>query len=363
MVAKRIIGLMLCVIAVSGTFASCGGLMESADVTVVTAPTTIPPTTTTPTTTALAQTEAAVPELVSFDVVNKPDENGERRSPNVNYFLPVTNRVGKDYFDDVVFIGDSVTETLKYYNMANGSFGNALFLSSSSLSASNALWDIESPDAYHPLYQGAKVYVYDGVALSGKKKVYVMLGVNELGWSTPKGCIENLLKLTDAVLQKTPDVMFYMQSVTPLSYERGKLNTNAINEYNARLSELCREKGWFFVDVASVFRDKTGHLPEKYCSDPAGMGIHFNDSACEKWVEYLYTHTSLPGYAPVPEPSIFDFDKFIAEQEAATENKTDKKAKSKAETTKAVTVKPKIVEAVEVSKEPTTQKKESKKGE
>ncbi len=337
--AGRFFSVLVCIVIIVCSFSSCGDFKLEEDVTVVTAePTTVPPST------EPLIIEPTKPELVGFNSVAKPDEHGERRSPNVNYYVPYSDRVGPEYFDNAVFIGDSVTETLKYYNMAQGSFGQALFLSSSSLSAGNALWDLNDPNAYHPLYQGSKVYLYDGVALSGKKKVYIMLGVNELGWVDAETCLGSLLKVTDAILQKSPDVMFYMQSVTPLSYERGQLNTELINEYNARLSETCRERGWYFIDVASMFRDETGHLPEKYCSDPGGMGIHFNNEACKMWVDYLYTHAPAEGTVPVPQPTIFDFNVDIPESTTAPES-------TKVDTT--------IIEAVAVE-ESTEEKSENK---
>ena len=83
----------------------------------------------------------------------------------------------------------------------------------------------------------------------------------------------------------------YIQSVTPIYDSLGSLSNERINEYNQKLSAYCKEKGWKFVDVASVLRNDSGSLPLEYCSDPDGMGIHFTDTACQLWADYLYTHT------------------------------------------------------------------------
>ncbi len=230
------------------------------------------------------------PLPIHFDYVSLPDEHGERRTPNVHYFVPYSERADASYFDDAVFIGDSVSLQLTYYNMATSCFGEATFLTSGSLSAGNALWSLDNPKSVHPTFRGQKVSLADGVAMSGKKKVYLMLGVNEIGWTGPEGSIDSLKAVVDTILAKSPDVMFYMQSVTPLSYDRGSLNMKTVNEYNALLSELCRERGWYYLDVASVFRNETGYLIPEYCSDLHDMGIHFNNEACKIWAEYLYTH-------------------------------------------------------------------------
>lgn len=245
-------------------------------------------TTTQPTT--VATTQPTEPAPVGFDHVAQPDQHGERRSPNVKYFVPYSQRVGASYFNDAVFIGDSVSMSLSFYNMATSCFGEAVFLTSGSLSAGNALWSIDDPKSVHPTFRGQKVSLADGVAMSGKKKVYLMLGVNELGWVSAAECLESLKKVVDTILAKSPDVQFYMQSITPISFNTSKLNMALVNEYNALLSELCRERGWYYLDVASVFKSETGYLIPEYCSDLHDMGIHFNNDACKIWADYLYTH-------------------------------------------------------------------------
>ncbi len=242
------------------------------------------------TTTTTAPTTTTVPTTTTtniYDALNIPDED---RTPGVTYFAPPTARADKSYFDNVVFIGDSVTAKLMFYNIATAELGNAQWLASSSLGLRNSLWALDDPDAVHPSYQGEKVTVPDGVAKTGCKKVYLMLGVNDLSWNSPEGAVNDLLTLTGNILAKTPDATFVIQSVTPMYKETPNLTNRKIDEYNLAVSELCREKGWQFLDVASVLRDDKGCLPKDYCSDPDTMGIHFTNVACQKWVEYLYTH-------------------------------------------------------------------------
>ncbi len=69
-------------------------------------------------------------------------------------------------------------------------------------------------------------------------------------------------------------------------------NPVKIKEYNDTLAAICVEKGWNYINVGSVFADEYGYLRREYCSDPDDMGIHFKFSGCEKWVDYLYTHTA-----------------------------------------------------------------------
>lgn len=236
-----------------------------------------------------ATTEASTTDetAVSEPVETKPVE---RRTPNVHFFVPECKKVDESYFDDVVFVGDSVSLRLTYYNMANDCFGDAVFLTSGSLGVTNSQWGLYEPKAVHPSYRGEKVTVADGIKKCGKKKVYIMLGINDIAYYTRPELFEQFKKLTDSILEKSPDVTFYVQSVTPMTGNKNGTTNDEINEYNALLSQYCCQKGWYFIDVASVLRDENGLLPRKYCSDPDGMGIHFTDAACEVWRDYLYTH-------------------------------------------------------------------------
>ena len=51
------------------------------------------------------------------------------------------------------------------------------------------------------------------------------------------------------------------------------------------------EAGRVLACQAVVTGDGEGYLPTAYCSDPQGMGIHFTDTACQVWIDYLRTHT------------------------------------------------------------------------
>ena len=51
---------------------------------------------------------------------------------------------------------------------------------------------------------------------------------------------------------------------------------------------LCKSNGYYYIDVASVMRDSEGYLPDNLSSDNY---VHFTDAACEKWIDYLRTHT------------------------------------------------------------------------
>lgn len=252
--------------------------------------TTAPSASTTVTTTTAPNDTTAPPADVPTDTppVDLPDEI---RSPDVTYYVEESAAVPASFFDDAVFVGDSVSLKLMYYNFATPDLGNATFLASGSLGVANAMWDLDRSDAVHPSLNGETVTVADGVARSGANKLYLMLGINDLGLYGVDQTVENFKVLMADILAQSPNLTVYIQSVTPLYKDYGSLTNDKVNEYNALISAYCREQGWCFVDVAAVMRDDSGRLRYEYCSDPDNMGIHFTTTACELWCDYLATHT------------------------------------------------------------------------
>ena len=229
------------------------------------------------------------------------DSNTEVDSTNAPVILPEINRVpesssaNKSYFDDVAFVGDSVSLKLSYYASSTGKLGNAQFFTAGSLGSANALWEVSS-ESVHPYYMGTKTLVEDCIKQSGVKKVYIMLGMNDIGLYGIDASVKNFETLVNRIKEKSPDVQIVVQSMTPMtstSTINGKsLNNPNIKQYNIKLSDLCKSKGWSFVDVASVMYDAQGsNLKRSFCSDPDGLGVHFTEAGCEAWIDYLYTHT------------------------------------------------------------------------
>lgn len=198
------------------------------------------------------------------------------------------------FFDDAIFIGDSVSVKLAAYQQETKCFGNATMCAASSLSAANSLWTV-SDASVHPYYNGRKTLVEDCVKLSGKKKVFIMLGMNDIGIYSHEASLNNYKELVARIKAKSPDVDIYIQSMTYMTSisERAdkNLNNTQIKAYNERLKAMCKEMGWHYLDIASATCDSTGNfLPIEYCSDPVYMGLHFTTAGCKKWVEYLYNN-------------------------------------------------------------------------
>ncbi len=221
--------------------------------------------------------------------VTEPDESSQAPQKKPYVPAPAGTAVGSEWFNDALFIGDSVTLKLSYFAEDNDDLGNAEFLCAGSLGYSNALWDLNHPDNVHPVYNGVKYTVDEGSRVIGANKIFIMLGMNDIGLYGVDGAIENMKILTSRIEQKNPGAEIYIESVTPMleDSQLRDLNNRSIAQFDEKLEQVCAERGYRYMDVASAVSDGYGNLVPAYCSDPTAMGLHFTDAGCRRWVEYL----------------------------------------------------------------------------
>ncbi|MGM9642474.1 MAG: GDSL-type esterase/lipase family protein [Eubacteriales bacterium] len=242
-------------------------------------------------TTAAPSTDETTDSVTSTE---PPEQTTDAGTTSDGYGLVgASDAVDSSFFDDVAFIGDSISLKLKTYCM-NGALGKAQFFTVGSFSLVNALTPV-SANSCHPSYRGEKMLAEDCIAKSGAKKVYIMLGMNDLAYGIDS-TIERYETFIARILKKSPDVEIYVQSMTPMlkssSVWGNSLNNDKIQEYNGRLLEMCKKNKWYFIDIFPIMWDsEKGELRYDFCGDPGTMGMHMTSAGCKAWVEYLLTHT------------------------------------------------------------------------
>lgn len=223
------------------------------------------------------------------------ESNAEKAAADSKKISPSTSaeRTGPAdaaWFDDAVFVGDSVTLKLSYYCAANAdALGKAQFFCAGSLGYGSALWALDDPNAVHPFYQGKNYLTEDCAVVTGASKVFIMLGINDLGMYGVDGTLDKCKTLLLNINSKSPNAKIYVQSVTPIlkGKEYETLTNELIREFNGRLEEYCRGCSLQYFDLYGIFEDSDGCLKAEYCGDPDAMGIHFTDTACKLWTDYL----------------------------------------------------------------------------
>ena len=206
--------------------------------------------------------------------------------------VPAGAEAPQGYFDRTVFIGDSISLMLKAYCASTGALGQAQFLCAGSMSATNMLTGQILPE--YPAGSGEKPPIQQSVAATGASVVYIMLGMDNMGYLGTDRALSDLTKIVANIKEAAPNVTIVMQSVTPMadsstSYSQ-TLNNDVIDEYNTKLQALCQEQRWYYLNVSEVFKNENGFLIKDYCSDYGKMGMHFNYKGTAVWVDYLKTH-------------------------------------------------------------------------
>ncbi|MCI8553334.1 MAG: hypothetical protein HFJ80_00105 [Clostridiales bacterium] len=195
---------------------------------------------------------------------------------------PTETRVPDDFFNDAAFIGDSRTEGLMLYT----NLGNATFYTAKGLT-------VEQFFSKEVVKRGddSAMTISDALGEASFRKVYIMLGLNELGWSYESVFVEKYAQLIDRVRELQPEAIIYIQSVLPVSRQKSDsheyLTNSKIDHYNALLQQLAEEKGARYLAVNESVGLDGGALP----SDATSDGIHLNKTYCLKWLDYLKTHT------------------------------------------------------------------------
>lgn len=248
-------------------------------------------------------TEEQTTEATSEEVTETQEETTEKaEEASASEESPVTyeyTQVDDSYFNDAVFIGDSISYGFELYvteKRANGEtvLGEAQFLTSGSLSYGNSLWDV-SDESVHPTYNGVKMKLEDAIAQIKPGKIYILLGTNDVALYGVEQTIANADTEISRMLEASPGAEIFIMSTTPKyspaeSDVDGALNNADIDALNVAMRNFAVEKGYNFMNIAPLFKDETGGLAADYCSDKEGMGIHFTSAAYDIWLNFLYTY-------------------------------------------------------------------------
>lgn len=194
---------------------------------------------------------------------------------------PQTARVDASFFDDAVFVGDSVTLKLSYYAASSGKLGKAQFLTRGSYGVAHAVMD-----SMLLTYQGKDMTVEEAIKATGATKVFLMMGMNDIGLYGIDTTIENWGKMIDRIQSNCPNATVYIQSMTPIwtGGEKGDLNNTNMDIYNEKLKAFANSKSIEFIDVAPYMKDSTGGMATRYCSDEY---VHVTDLGAAAWIRVL----------------------------------------------------------------------------
>ncbi len=175
----------------------------------------------------------------------------------------------KDKKYDVIFFGNSITERGPWQELV----GRRYKVGNRGIGGDNTF--------------GMKARIAD-VMKSRPKKVFLMMGINDVGRGLPvEWSLNNYEEIIRIIQRLSPKTNIYIQSILPLNedilkYDYLKAKEGTVKALDKGIESLARQYNLTYVNVKEVLAD--GYvLKVEYTMD----GIHVNTDAYIRWVEYL----------------------------------------------------------------------------
>ena len=220
------------------------------------------------------------PKDTSEDISSTKTEDSSEASTSITD--NITSKTNNNtYMGDALFIGDSRTVGLMEYS---GIDGADYFCK-----VGMRVYNIHKKPVSVP--NVGKVTLTE--LLNGKKygKIYIMLGVNEVGYKF-SSTAEKYSELIELIKDKQPNAVIFIQANLHVSKSRSDsdkvVNNIAINGLNTELSKLADGKRIFYLDANILFDDEAGGLS----ADKSEDSTHLYAKYYKEWGEWIVRQTA-----------------------------------------------------------------------
>lgn len=238
-----------------------------------------PETAASPETTASAESAASKTEKSAPPQDGKKAE-GESPSEGKAESAPVFTTVDQSYFDDALFIGDSRTVGLSQYS----GWKNPVYYADIGLT----IYDVFEKKIAK--VNGETLTIDKALETQKFGKIYIMLGINELGRGTTGKFAERYSQVIGRIRELQPDAVIYIEGIMRVTKKKSDtdpiFNNKNINERNAAIEKLADNASVFYIDVNQAIADETGGIPEDYTFD----NVHLKAAYYHIWTDFLLTH-------------------------------------------------------------------------
>ena len=224
--------------------------------------------------------------------------------------LAETEDAGEDYIDSTLFLGDSNTARMRFYEYCT--------LDNSLASVGMSARQLESYACVQFAGYSNYVTMPEAVALMQPERVIITFGTNDAGTDVDT-FIENYEAGIQAVEEAYPSVDIIVNSVPPIgrSHINSSLDQEQLDEYNRAIVEMCEANGWKFLNSAEALKGSDGYAQSDYVDSD---GIHLTRSGMDVLFEYIRTHSYIteddrPTLTSIPEHT---GDKDVSAQTASS---------------------------------------------
>ncbi|MCY6958124.1 GDSL-type esterase/lipase family protein [Clostridium brassicae] len=196
----------------------------------------------------------------NISAIDKKDLKGKESGEKLYSNNSSNNK--EDILKEAVFFGDSITESLSFYEL----------LDESQVFGIKGLNLVKAEKQMDKLIQ------------LNPKKLFILLGSNDVeSGMNSKQFIKDYKELIQTIKSKIPNCKIYVQSILPVTEKAQKKQANfaifRINEFNNALKEMTKDENLEFVNLLPILEGKSNlYEPD---------GIHFKIGFYNLWIDYL----------------------------------------------------------------------------
>ena len=198
-----------------------------------------------------------------------------------------TEDAGQAYIDKLVFLGDSTTYGLKYYEVLSGGKNTQQVWTPES--GTLTLYNYATATIVFP-ETGEQISIVDAVTRKQPEYLVITLGVNGVSQMDEDWFKTDYTGLVQSIQAASPNTKIICNSIYPVEndYEHiDSINNTNIPQANEWIKAVAEATGCKYADSASVLKAEDGSLREDYGN---GDGIHLNADGFNAVLEYLRTH-------------------------------------------------------------------------
>ena len=212
---------------------------------------------------------------------NDEEETGETADPMQDYPLPFST-VDESYFTDALFIGDSRLQGFGFWSGLPATFYCATGFQLYKYDTANVVQT-----------ENGKVPIFEAMPYDAFTKIYIKVGLNELGYGTEENFEKKYAELIEKLREYEPRAVIYVHALLPVTAEKSASdsahNNPNINTRNAALKDFATRQKAYYLDAGPVLSTADGSLRPEMTTD----GIHLKAEYMKIWREYLCEHAIL----------------------------------------------------------------------
>ena len=199
--------------------------------------------------------------------------------------LGPTEDMGAEYLSRFIFLGDSTTYGMGYYEVMPWSQVWTNELGTMDLSAQSYV----TIEVYHDDGSSQTMTIREAVTSCQPEYLVITLGLNGISYMEESDFKEEYTDLVGAIQSLSPDTKIICHSMYPVidSQAPSGIDNERINRANTWICDIAAATGARYLNSHDILIDESGSLREDYCN---GDGVHLSPEGFDAVLMNIRTH-------------------------------------------------------------------------